>query len=116
MCIGCGKKTENKLPNNETKEPGKLYINCKGEKSSIDFEDGEKFNCKLIKEYEFTITNVSGNKAIIVASDYGLSKIHDDGTYSLLSKEKKFELIKGEELRICTQSTDYCDELDLEWT
>ena len=91
-----------------------ITIDCNGVKTEKNLEENDKFVCNLqSQEYIFTIEDIDDEEVTIKASDYGLTPIKDDGSISLNSKEKVFEVQKNGSLTLSTQSTDYNEELTI---
>lgn len=100
--------------NSNTK--GKLSIDCSDEKTSIDLKEGNSFKCRLFnKEYEFTIKSISDTEIIVNTPSAGLVPVSEIGSISLIGKYNDFKVKKGENTRICTQTTDVQDNLILYW-
>ena len=82
----------------------------------ITLKKGNIFDCRLLdKDYTFQIKDIKENYIVIKASDYGLTKVKDDKTFSLISKKKEFKIDKNKKVELTTQSTDYTNSIVIEW-
>ncbi len=108
ICIGCGKKQEDKELT--------LQINCNGNKNTLAIKENATFKCTLMDtEYEFTINTINDDSLIITSSDAGLSPVKETGGISLTDEIKEFTIVKGKDVKISTQTTDYNESLILNW-
>ena len=81
----------------------------------ITLKKGNTFDCILMdKYYSFKIKNINKNNMIIVASDYGLTKVKGKDS-SLIEKKKEFIIEKNKPVEITTQSMDYSETMIIEW-
>lgn len=88
----------------------------KDEKKTLLISESGKYEYTLLgKKYEFSATKINDNEIEIEVSDYGLAQKKEDGSISLLDKVNNFSLKKGEKLILRTQTTDYGEEITIEW-
>ena len=88
-----------------------ITMNCNGEVSKININIQETFSCTLLNnEYVFNISDIKDNKIYIKINEYGLTT-----TSSLLEKQNKFTIKKGDEVKLKTQTTDYQEFVSLKW-
>lgn len=81
----------------------------------ITLKKGNTFDCILMdKYYSFKIKNINKDNMVIVASDYGLTKVKDESS-SLIEKKKEFIIEKNKPVEITTQSMDYSETMIIEW-
>lgn len=81
----------------------------------ITLKKGNTFDCILMnKYYSFKIKSINKNNMVVVASDYGLTKVKDEGI-SLIEKKKEFTIEKNKPVEITTQTTDYNESMIIEW-
>lgn len=81
----------------------------------ITLKKGNTFDCILMdKYYSFKIKNINKNNMIIVASDYGLTKVKGKDS-SLIEKKKEFIIEKNKPVEITTQSMDYNESMIIKW-
>ena len=93
-----------------------LSYNCNGEINTIEIAQGNSFKCKILStDYKFEIKAVTGDSVMIEASDFGLSKEDENGSISLLDKEKEFSIEKGKKTKLVSQSMDYNESITFEW-
>ena len=108
ICIGCGKKQEDKEL--------MLQINCNGNKNTLAIKEKAAFKCTLMDtEYEFTINTINDDSLIITSSDAGLRPVSETGGSSLIDEIKEFTIAKGKDVKITTQTMDYNESLILNW-
>ena len=83
---------------------------------TISISGNGKYEYTLLgKTYEFTVTVINDNEAKIDVSDYGLAQKRENGSISLLDKENRFLIKKGERIVLRTQTMDYGEEVTLKW-
>ena len=123
----CEKIDINELLNKIDKKIEELDKMEKEQKqSSNDFQNNDsrtisisgngKYEYTLLgKTYEFTVTVINDNEAKIDVSDYGLAQKRENGSISLLDKENRFLIKKGERIVLRTQTMDYGEEVTLKW-
>ena len=76
---------------------------------------GNSFSCFILgKEYNFKIKSIYKDNIIVVASDYGLTKVQDK-EIDLKSKEKEFIIEKNKKVELITQSNDNNESIIIEW-
>ncbi len=93
-----------------------LKYDCKDIKGVAAIEEDNIFYCKLLStKYEFTMSNINDNQMKLTTSDYGLTKVNEDGTIDLNDRAKEFIIDKGKELILSTQTMDYSEEIILNW-
>ena len=102
---GCGKSND-----------VKLKINCNGDKFTVEAKNNNTFTCGLInKNYIFTLSNIKNNSITIDVSDGGLSLENENGGISLRGEYKKFTIKKNNKIKLVTQTTDYNEDIVIEW-
>ena len=88
-----------------------IRVTLKNNTDSIKIKIGKVFTYSLMgEEYKFKITNIKDNKIIFEVNKYGLTN-----TNSLISKDNKFTIEKGNKLKLHTQTTDYQESIIFEY-
>ena len=88
-----------------------INVTLNDDTNSIDIKIGKTMIYSLLgDEYEFKITNITDNEINIEVNQYGLTN-----TGSLISKDNKFIIEKGKELKLHTQTTDYQESIVFEY-
>lgn len=79
--------------------------------NSIEIKVGKTLTYSLLgNEYEFKITDITESEISIEVNRFGLTN-----TNSLISKDNKFIIEKGEKLELYTQTTDYQESIIFEY-
>lgn len=98
---GCGK----------TNKSTTINITLNDNTNSVEIKDGDVLTYTLMgNEYEFKITDINDNEVSIKVNQYGLTN-----TSSLISKDNKFTIEKGNKLELHTQTTDYQETITFEY-
>ena len=93
-----------------------LEIDCNGKDLSGEYKKGDSFKCELLgEEFVIEIKKVSGDAALLKVDKYGLSKVTEKGTISLMEKVDEFELKKDKELVLGLQATDVSADIKINW-
>lgn len=80
-----------------------IKVTINGDTSNIEVKKGKVLTYSVGgDEYQFKIINITNKKIDIKVNKYGLTN-----TNSLLSKDDRFTVFKGEKLLLHTQTTDY---------
>lgn len=94
------------------KESIKLNINCNDDKFVVN--DKKTFTCELTHtNYNFNI-DTKDNTMTIIVDKPGLSE-QINGGISLRGEYQVFNLKKGKKLKLVTQTTDYNENIIIEW-
>lgn len=81
----------------------KIKVVCNEKEKVYEVTNGTKIKCTLLGDkYTFKFTQISESKAVIKASNFGLSSNN-----SLLDRNKEWTLYSDETLELNTQTTDY---------
>lgn len=98
---GCGK----------TNKSTTINITLNDNTNSVEIKVGDVLTYTLMgNEYEFEITDINDNEVSIKVNQYGLTN-----TSSLISKDNKFTIEKGNKLELHTQTTDYQESITFEY-
>ena len=93
-----------------------LNYDCNGNEGFVVLNPGNSFSCNILStNYNFVISSVKKDKLIIATEYYGLTKVKEDGSINLNSRDRRFEIKKGQKTELTTQTMDYNESIIFEW-
>lgn len=93
-----------------------LNYNCNGTEGFAVIDPGNSFSCNILStNYNFVISSVKKDKIIIATEYYGLTKVQEDGSINLSSRDRRFEIKKGQKTELTTQTMDYNESIIFDW-